>query len=140
MGASHNSSMNYYGSETLPELDIVMNFKLVPENDELMAGFYTADKFKKIIDGYFNDVPEGKWPSWALTSWVHKRVGSNVPPKLAKSLNVFLLFLPGTPVVFYGDEIGMKDVSSNKYPNDTNKSPMQWESKTSAGRFSLNYF
>lgn len=135
MGASHYADMSYYGSVNQSELDIVINFRLVPENDEDMKKFYTASKFRDLIGDYLDKVPDGKWPSWALTSWIHKRVRGNVPAQLAKSLNVLLLTLPGTPIVFYGDEIGMKDVESIEYPNDTNKSPMQWNNKISAGRF-----
>ncbi len=51
-------------------------------------------------------------------------------------LMFFLLFsLPGTPVIYYGDEIGMGD---NYYLGDRNgvRTPMQWSPDTNAG-FSL---
>ena len=134
IGASHNADMSYYGSVNKSELDIVINFRLVREDNTDMK-FYTAKNFKVLIENYLNGIPDGKWPSWGLTSWIHKRVGSNVPRNLTKSLNVLLLTLPGTPIVFYGDEIGMMGVESTKYPKDTNKSPMQWDNTQNAGRF-----
>jgi maltose alpha-D-glucosyltransferase / alpha-amylase len=47
-------------------------------------------------------------------------------------LNALLLALPGTPVLYYGDEIGMGD---NIYLGDRNgvRTPMQWSSDRNAG-------
>jgi maltose alpha-D-glucosyltransferase/alpha-amylase len=47
-------------------------------------------------------------------------------------LNALLLSLPGTPVVYYGDEIGMGD---NIYLGDRNgvRTPMQWSPDRNAG-------
>jgi maltose alpha-D-glucosyltransferase/alpha-amylase len=47
-------------------------------------------------------------------------------------MNALLFSLPGTPVVYYGDEIGMGD---NFYLGDRNgvRTPMQWSSDRNAG-------
>jgi maltose alpha-D-glucosyltransferase/alpha-amylase len=47
-------------------------------------------------------------------------------------MNVMLLSLPGTPVLYYGDEIGMGD---NYYLGDRDgvRTPMQWNSDRNAG-------
>ncbi len=47
-------------------------------------------------------------------------------------LNIILFSLPGTPVIYYGDEIGMGD---NYYLGDRNgvRTPMQWSSDRNAG-------
>ena len=47
-------------------------------------------------------------------------------------LNGLLLSLPGTPVIYYGDELGMGD---NIYLGDRNgvRTPMQWNSNRNAG-------
>ncbi|MBD2120759.1 maltose alpha-D-glucosyltransferase [Trichocoleus sp. FACHB-262] len=47
-------------------------------------------------------------------------------------LNSLLLALPGTPVLYYGDEIGMGD---NVYVGDRNgvRTPMQWSADRNAG-------
>ena len=49
-----------------------------------------------------------------------------------KLLNVLLMSLPGTPVLYYGDEIGMGD---NYYLKDRDgvRTPMQWSSNENAG-------
>jgi maltose alpha-D-glucosyltransferase/alpha-amylase len=47
-------------------------------------------------------------------------------------MNVLLMSLPGTPVIYYGDEIGMGD---NFYLGDRNgvRTPMQWSTDRNAG-------
>ena len=47
-------------------------------------------------------------------------------------MNVLLMSLPGTPVIYYGDEIGMGD---NFYLGDRNgvRTPMQWSPDRNAG-------
>ena len=130
-GSFPEKSSAYYGTQGKPELDIVINFNLVPDNQEA-TNFYTAKKFKKLINEYISSIPVGKWPNWALTSFNKKRVASNVSPEMVKSLNVLLLTLPGTPIVFYGDEIGMKDVGTS---NNANKAPMQWNTDKYVGMF-----
>jgi len=49
-----------------------------------------------------------------------------------KLLNVLLMSLPGTPVLYYGDEIGMGD---NYYLGDRDgvRTPMQWNNNENAG-------
>jgi glycosidase len=130
VGSSHPANLDLYGTKEHPEFDIVVNFELVLDN----RASYTAANFKKIITEYLDKLNTGNWPSWALTSWVHPRVGSNVDAKLARSLEALLLMLPGTPIVFYGDEIGMLDVNTTGRPVIDNKAPMQWDSTKMAGR------
>ena len=47
-------------------------------------------------------------------------------------MNILLFTLPGTPVIYYGDEIGMGD---NFYLGDRNgvRTPMQWSADLNAG-------
>ena len=47
-------------------------------------------------------------------------------------MNALLLSLPGTPILYYGDEIGMGD---NYYLGDRNgvRTPMQWSADRNAG-------
>lgn len=130
IGSSHPAGLSLYGTKDMPGLDIVVNFRLVYNGTT--SEFYTAANFKDIITKYINSLSEGNWPSWALTSWLHGRVASNVNSKLAESLEALLLMLPGTPIVFYGDEIGMKNVNNTgNLPDDINKAPMQWSTGTS---------
>jgi maltose alpha-D-glucosyltransferase/alpha-amylase len=53
-------------------------------------------------------------------------------PALIRLANVLLFSLPGTPIIYYGDEIGMGD---NIWLFDRNgvRTPMQWDKTTNAG-------
>jgi maltose alpha-D-glucosyltransferase/alpha-amylase len=57
--------------------------------------------------------------------------------RMIELLNVLLLSLPGTPVIYYGDEIGMGD---NYYLGDRNgvRTPMQWSPGKNAGFSAAN--
>ncbi len=57
--------------------------------------------------------------------------------KKIELLNYLLFSLPGTPVIYYGDEIGMGD---NVYLGDRNgvRTPMQWTAERNAGFSSTN--
>ncbi|MFH1821249.1 MAG: maltose alpha-D-glucosyltransferase, partial [Methanobacteriota archaeon] len=52
-------------------------------------------------------------------------------------MNILLFSFPGTPVLYYGDEIGMGD---NYYLGDRNgvRTPMQWSSDRNAGFSTVN--
>jgi maltose alpha-D-glucosyltransferase/alpha-amylase len=52
--------------------------------------------------------------------------------KKIELMNILLFSMPGTPVLYYGDEIGMGD---NYYLGDRNgvRTPMQWSSDRNAG-------
>lgn len=84
------------------------------------------------------------WSNWQLgnvdTSRVVSRMGDS---KFVNVLNMLLLTLPGTPIVYYGEEIGMKNVTLNpdkcaqnvleNLCHVTNRAPMQWSDKRFAG-------
>jgi maltose alpha-D-glucosyltransferase/alpha-amylase len=56
---------------------------------------------------------------------------------LIEMMNGLLFSMPGTPIIYYGDEIGMGD---NIYLGDRNgvRTPMQWNSDRNAGFSSAN--
>jgi maltose alpha-D-glucosyltransferase/alpha-amylase len=57
--------------------------------------------------------------------------------KLIEMMNGLLFSMPGTPILYYGDEIGMGD---NIYLGDRNavRTPMQWDGDRNAGFSSAN--
>ncbi len=57
--------------------------------------------------------------------------------KLMEMMNGLLFSMPGTPIIYYGDEIGMGD---NIYLGDRNavRTPMQWNSDRNAGFSAAN--
>ncbi len=78
-----------------------------------------------------------KDPKARLNLGIRRRLAPLLDNDRAKIelMNVLLLSLPGTPVIYYGDEIGMGD---NYYLGDRNgvRTPMQWTTDRNAG-FSL---
>jgi maltose alpha-D-glucosyltransferase / alpha-amylase len=84
---------------------------------------------------------------WAYTQDREARLNLGIRRRLAPLLsnnrrrielmNALLLSLPGTPVIYYGDEIGMGD---NIYLGDRNgvRTPMQWSGDRNAGFSSSN--
>src|SRR5207237_1184537 len=57
--------------------------------------------------------------------------------KVIEMMNGLLFSMPGTPVIYYGDELGMGD---NIYLGDRNgvRTPMQWSADRNAGFSSAN--
>jgi maltose alpha-D-glucosyltransferase / alpha-amylase len=84
---------------------------------------------------------------WAYTQDSEARLNLGIRRRLAPLLNnnrrrfelmkALLFSLPGTPVLYYGDEIGMGD---NIYLGDRNgvRTPMQWSGDRNAGFSSSN--
>jgi alpha-glucosidase len=135
------SLLSYYGSGT-DELDLALNFPFIFA--ELGSG--TRD----IVESTEATMPPSAWPTWTgsnhdvgrfPTRWCH---GDDLRTRAAL---VALLSLRGTPLLYYGDEIGMGEVeiprSRLKDPvglrhwpedpgRDGGRTPMQW---TPAGGF-----
>ncbi|XP_063608438.1 maltase 1-like [Penaeus indicus] len=79
------------------------------------------------------------------------RVGSRFGEDLVDALNMLILLLPGTPVTYYGEEIGMLNTfiswedtqdpqacnhgldGYEDYSRDPERTPMQWDNSTLAG-------
>ncbi len=53
----------------------------------------------------------------------------NTNPELAKNAAAILLTIPGTPFIYYGEEIGMTGVK----PDEKIRTPMQWSAEENAG-------
>lgn len=75
-----------------------------------------------------------KDPKARLNLGIRRRLAPLLDNDRAKIelMNILLFSLPGTPVLYYGDEIGMGD---NYYLGDRHgvRTPMQWNSNRSAG-------
>jgi alpha-glucosidase len=127
--------------------------------DQLHAGFdfsllsskFSAQNFRKAINGWV-DALEGKWPNFVLnnhdTSRSATRFHSGTDDARLKVSATMLLTIMGTPFLYYGEEIGMRDIFlwlhqvldpvSRRYwplhpPRDGCRSPMQWDDATYAG-------
>ena len=124
--------------DRFPIIDILDQTPPVPENcqwamflrnhDELTLEMVTDEERDYMWRVYAND------PLARINLGIRRRLA----PLLANSrrkmelLNTMLFSMPGTPIIYYGDEIGMGD---NIYLGDRNgcRTPMQWSPDRNAG-------
>ena len=129
--------------DRLPIVDIMNQTPAIPDNaqwamflrnhDELTLEMVTDEERDYMYRVYAND------PQMRVNVGIRRRLS----PLLANNrrrielMNGLLFSLPGTPVLYYGDEIGMGD---NVFVGDRNgvRTPMQWNGDRNAGFSSAN--
>ncbi|HSA94165.1 MAG TPA: maltose alpha-D-glucosyltransferase [Terriglobales bacterium] len=121
-----------------PILDILQQTPSIPplcqwaiflrNHDELTLEMVTDEERDYMYRVYAND------PQARINLGIRRRLAPLLERNRAKIelMNGLLFSLPGTPVVYYGDEIGMGD---NIYLGDRNgvRTPMQWTPDRNAG-------
>ena len=127
----------YYGSEN--------NGVHLPFNFQLIQIEWRADNIYALINEYEGSLSPGNWPNWVLGNHDQPRIVSRTSERQARLAAVLLFTLRGTPIMYYGDEIGMHDVvvpsdrqqDMKNTVSDTNRdperTPMQWNSDPYAG-------
>ncbi|XP_059697175.1 amino acid transporter heavy chain SLC3A1 isoform X1 [Haemorhous mexicanus] len=120
------ATMMYYGTTFIQEADFPFNFNLI--NMKNLSG----NSIFEAVNTWMKNMPAGKWPNWAVGSPNAARISTRIGKEYINVMNMLLLTLPGTPVTYYGEEIGMENIASE---NATlpEKSPMQWDGKVNAG-------
>ena len=129
----------YYG-EQLDEVHLPLNLQLV------LQPTWEARTIRQLVDAYEGALPKGAWPNWVLSNHDRPRVATRLGRELARVAQMLLLTLRGTPVCYYGDEVGMQNVTippelmhdpegkkNAHYSRDPQRTPMQWESSPNAG-------
>jgi maltose alpha-D-glucosyltransferase / alpha-amylase len=115
--------------EQTPEIpDICQWFIFLRNHDELTLEMVTEVERDYMYDEYARD------KSMRINRGIRRRLAPlmNNDRRQVELLNGLLMSMPGTPIVYYGDEIGMGD---NIYLGDRNsvRTPMQWSSTLNAG-------
>ena len=120
----------------------------LPFNFALLSAPWNARSIEKIIHDYEGALPAGAWPNWVLGNHDRPRVASRVGHDQARVAAMLLLTLRGTPTLYYGDEIGMRQVAiapdqvrdpfEKNVPDigvgrDGCRTPMQWDATRYAG-------
>jgi alpha-glucosidase len=120
----------------------------MPFNFALLSTLWSARSIERIIAEYEAALPPGAWPNWVLGNHDRPRVASRVGPDQARVAAMLLLTLRGTPTLYYGDEIGMhqvtiaphqvrdpfeKNVPGIGVGRDGCRTPMQWDATDGAG-------
>jgi maltose alpha-D-glucosyltransferase/alpha-amylase len=124
--------------DRLPITDIFTHTPAIPppcqwclflrNHDELTLEMVTNEERDYMYYAYASD------PSMKLNLGIRRRLAPLMDNdrRRIELLNCLLLTLPGSPIVYYGDEIGMGD---NVYLGDRNgvRTPMQWSDDRNAG-------
>jgi maltose alpha-D-glucosyltransferase / alpha-amylase len=124
--------------DRLPITDIMAQTPAIPDtcqwalflrnHDELTLEMVTNDERDYMYLAYSGDT------RMRLNLGIRRRLATLVDNnrRRIELLNSLLFSLPGTPVLYYGDEIGMGD---NIYLGDRNgvRTPMQWNADRNAG-------
>ena len=129
--------VTYYGMEN-DGVHLPFNFQLIQID-------WQADNMYAYINEYEGSLSPQNWPNWVLGNHDQPRVASRTSEKQARLAAVLLLTLRGTSIMYYGDEIGMQDVTvppdrredMKNTTSDTNRdpqrTPMQWSGEPYAG-------
>lgn len=129
--------------DRFPVTDILEQTPPIPENtqwgiflrnhDELTLEMVTDEERDYMYQAY------GRDPRHRINLGIRRRLAPLLENnrRQIELLNILLYSLPGTPVIYYGDEIGMGD---NVYLGDRDgvRTPMQWSSDKNAGFSSAN--
>ncbi|MFO7892337.1 MAG: maltose alpha-D-glucosyltransferase [Longimicrobiales bacterium] len=124
--------------DRFPILDILEQTPAIPDNaqwaiflrnhDELTLEMVTDEERDYMVRSYAHD------PQMRVNLGIRRRLGPLLQNNRRKIelLNGLLMSIGGTPVVYYGDEIGMGD---NVYLGDRDgvRTPMQWSGDRNAG-------
>jgi alpha-glucosidase len=122
---------SYYGTD--------LNELHQPYDFSLLWSEWSAAAFRERIVGQEDALPGGAWPSHVLGNHDEPRLTSRYGIDHARAAAVLLLTLRGTPTIYYGDELAMRDGViqrgeeldpwGRRYPDlnrDKNRTPMQW--------------
>ena len=135
----------YYGNGR-DELNLVFNFGLLQQN-------WHARSFHAVVADWEAKLAETAWPCWVLGNHDVKRLASryangSFTEARTRVAATLLLTLRGTPFIYYGEEIGMRegdipreeimDPPGRRYwplykGRDGCRTPMQWDAALNAG-------
>jgi alpha-glucosidase len=132
--------VSYYGPDN--------NGAHLPFNFTLLSAPWDAAMIAASVDEYEGALPEQGWPNWVLSNHDQPRITSRVGIQQSRVAAMLLLTLRGTPTIYYGDEIGLRDVPipfdevcdpqglnmpDKNLSRDPARTPMQWDSSKHAG-------
>jgi maltose alpha-D-glucosyltransferase/alpha-amylase len=124
--------------DRFPLIDILDQTPAIPENcqwaiflrnhDELTLEMVSDEERDYMYKSFANN------PKQRINVGIRRRLSPLLENdrKNIEFMNILLFSLPGTPIVYYGDEIGMGD---NYYLGDRDgvRTPMQWSADKNAG-------
>lgn len=117
----------YYGTDIAYEASFPLNnvlFRATPEE-------WNAQNLEKQIWSWMTSIPKGRWPSWSIGQQQYSRVSTRIGKDKSLLGMVLSMTLPGTPTVYYGDELGMVDNGDNLA--GSSRSLMLWNTEHANG-------
>ncbi len=130
--------MSLQMEDRFPIIDIMEQTPAIPENCQWAMFLRNHDELT--LEMVTDEERDYMWRVYATdkTARINLGIRRRLAPLLANNrrkielLNILLFSMPGTPVLYYGDEIGMGD---NFYLGDRNgcRTPMQWSPDRNAG-------
>ena len=136
---------SFYGQGD-DELHLVFDFRL-------MKSRWCADSFRQFLSQHVRSIPKGGWPTIVMSNHDQPRhidrygAGGDVEAR-ARVAALLLLTMPGTPFLYYGEEVGMRNgklryrdlrdpYTKRFWPfrpgRDPARTPMQWDASLHAG-------
>ncbi len=105
-----------------------------------------ADGFGEVLSAYLQAVPASSRPSFCFSNHDQPRLVSRYGDDQARLIALMQMTLPGLPVMYYGDELGMENVdiapelTKDKFEKtgdsggrDPYRTPMQWDDSVLGG-------
>jgi alpha-glucosidase len=131
--------VGYYG-ERDDELNLCFNFAF-------LRAPWSAAAFREQVETFERLLPQDAWPDYTLSNHDNPRHVSRYAPagdlaagrRRARLAALMLLTLRGTPVLYYGEEIGMADgrIDGSRVVDvdgrDPERTPMQWDGSPGGG-------
>jgi alpha-glucosidase len=131
--------VHYYGANG-DGVHLPYNFNLVT------LPTWDAPGVRAMVERYEAALPTGAWPNYVLGNHDQARTASRVGAERARTAQMLLLTLRGTPTIYYGEELGMESVPippalivdpqgirTPSLTRDVARTPMQWDPSPGAG-------
>ncbi|HVM41308.1 MAG TPA: alpha-amylase family glycosyl hydrolase [Acidimicrobiia bacterium] len=158
VGETYDPPRMFLGEVYLFDLDRVAQFFGAPGQEELSLAFnfsflftpFEAAAMRDVVESTEAAVPIHAWPTWTGSNHDASRFPTRWAQGDAARMRcalMMLLTLRGTPVLYYGDEIGMQDTPLERddvldpvgvrfWPlagRDPERTPMHWSGDPGAG-------
>lgn len=119
-----------------------------PFNFEGIHANWDPSEFREFIDRFQTNMHPTYVPVYCMGNHDQHRVASRIGVMQARASALMQLSLPGMPVIYYGDELGMTDgdigpedvkdtfeiqVPGQGLGRDPERTPMQWDGSQNAG-------
>ena len=126
------SSLSWIGTADLPGADTVLDF---PRQDALLAAAaqHTAGPVLDVVQEQVQLGGAGRMVAF-LGSHDLERLPTRVPdPSERRALRVLQFLLPGSPVLYYGEELDLPDSTTGTGQDEAMRAPMPWSDLREAG-------